>query len=162
MRDYDPTTGRYIQADPLGLVDGASVFNYVMQNPMRYVDPRGEAAQAAIGAVVCTGPQAVGCLIVLGCAGILGAIIYNSTDGHVIPSGECKSCESDNDDYPTDDYCQKEYNRLIVLYGVLIDAIAEGIPLSRSAIQSYISQAQAYNRVCVPRGYQALPTNLLR
>ena len=26
MRDYDPTTGRYIQADPLGLVDGASVY----------------------------------------------------------------------------------------------------------------------------------------
>ena len=25
MRDYDPTTGRYLQADPLGLVDGSSV-----------------------------------------------------------------------------------------------------------------------------------------
>ncbi len=23
MRDYDPTTGRYLQADPLGLIDGA-------------------------------------------------------------------------------------------------------------------------------------------
>jgi len=42
MRDYDPTTGRYIQADPLGLVDGASVYGYVGQNPGRYVDPRGE------------------------------------------------------------------------------------------------------------------------
>ena len=42
MRDYDPTTGRYIQADPLGLVDGASVYGYVTQNPGRYVDPRGE------------------------------------------------------------------------------------------------------------------------
>ncbi|TQV65808.1 RHS repeat-associated core domain-containing protein [Aliiroseovarius halocynthiae] len=41
MRDYDPTTGRYIQADPLGLVDGASVYNYALQNPGRYVDPRG-------------------------------------------------------------------------------------------------------------------------
>ncbi len=29
MRDYDPTTGRYLQADPLGLVDGASVYGYV-------------------------------------------------------------------------------------------------------------------------------------
>ena len=25
MRDYDPTTGRYLEADPLGLVDGAVV-----------------------------------------------------------------------------------------------------------------------------------------
>lgn len=44
MRDYDPTTGRYLQADPLGLVDGASVYGYVLQNPGRWVDPRGESA----------------------------------------------------------------------------------------------------------------------
>ncbi len=42
MRDYDPTTGRYMQADPLGLVDGASVYGYARQNPGRYTDPRGE------------------------------------------------------------------------------------------------------------------------
>ncbi|MEO1538074.1 MAG: RHS repeat-associated core domain-containing protein [Pseudomonadota bacterium] len=42
MRDYDPTTGRYLQGDPLGLVDGASVYGYALQNPGRYVDPRGE------------------------------------------------------------------------------------------------------------------------
>ncbi len=42
MRDYDPTTGRYIQADPLGLVDGASVYGYVKGNPGRWIDPRGE------------------------------------------------------------------------------------------------------------------------
>jgi RHS repeat-associated protein len=41
MRDYDPTTGRYLQADPLGLVDGASVYGYVKQNPGRWIDPRG-------------------------------------------------------------------------------------------------------------------------
>jgi len=42
MRDYDPTTGRYIQADPLGLVDGPSVYGYALQNPGRYTDPTGE------------------------------------------------------------------------------------------------------------------------
>ena len=26
MRDYDPTTGRYLQGNPLGLVDGARVY----------------------------------------------------------------------------------------------------------------------------------------
>lgn len=40
MRDYDPTSGRYMQADPLGLVDGASVYGYALQNPGRYNDPR--------------------------------------------------------------------------------------------------------------------------
>jgi RHS repeat-associated protein len=50
MREYDPTTGRYIQADPLGLVDGASVYRYVTQNPGRYVDPRGEFG--ILGAII--------------------------------------------------------------------------------------------------------------
>lgn len=30
MRDYDPTTGRYLQGDPLGLVDGAGVYGYAL------------------------------------------------------------------------------------------------------------------------------------
>ncbi len=42
MRDYDPTTGRYLQADPLGLIDGASVYGYARQSPLRYTDPTGE------------------------------------------------------------------------------------------------------------------------
>ncbi len=41
MRDYDPTTGRYIQADPLGLVDGASVYGYVGGNPVGWIDSTG-------------------------------------------------------------------------------------------------------------------------
>ena len=57
MRDYDPTLGRYIQADPLGLVDGASVYGYARQAPNRYVDPRGEfvcggVCLAAAGAAI--------------------------------------------------------------------------------------------------------------
>jgi RHS repeat-associated protein len=40
-RDYDPTTGRYIQADPLGLDGDANPYLYANGNPMRYVDPEG-------------------------------------------------------------------------------------------------------------------------
>jgi hypothetical protein len=59
MRDYDPTTGRYIQADPLGLVDGASVYGYARQNPNAFVDPMGLcpmclAAAAGAGAAAIT------------------------------------------------------------------------------------------------------------
>ncbi|MDO6591948.1 hypothetical protein DS901_02640 [Loktanella sp. D2R18] len=49
MRDYDPTTGRYIQADPLGLVDGASVYGYALQNPGRYTDPTGKQSEPGLG-----------------------------------------------------------------------------------------------------------------
>jgi RHS repeat-associated protein len=41
-RDYDPTTGRYIQADPIGLAGGASPYSYAMNNPLRYTDPTGK------------------------------------------------------------------------------------------------------------------------
>ena len=50
MRDYGPTTGRYLQADPLGLVDGPSVYGYAKQSPVRYTDPRGLTGEIPFGA----------------------------------------------------------------------------------------------------------------
>lgn len=41
-RDYDPTLGRYLQPDRLGLIDGPSVYGYAGQNPIGRVDPTGE------------------------------------------------------------------------------------------------------------------------
>ncbi|WP_421794270.1 RHS repeat-associated core domain-containing protein [Hydrocarboniphaga effusa] len=40
-RDYDPLTGRYIQADPIGLEGGLNVFSYVAGNPLNAIDPLG-------------------------------------------------------------------------------------------------------------------------
>ena len=45
MRDYAPALGRYLLADPPGLVDGASVYGYAMQNPGRWTDQYGFSAQ---------------------------------------------------------------------------------------------------------------------
>lgn len=55
MRDYDATLGRYIQADPLGLIDGASVYGYVRSNPAMLSDPTGQCpfcAAIVAGAIV--------------------------------------------------------------------------------------------------------------
>jgi RHS repeat-associated protein len=40
-RDYDPSTGRYIQADPIGLAGGENAHLYAEANPLKYVDPMG-------------------------------------------------------------------------------------------------------------------------
>lgn len=48
MRDYDPTTGRYLEPDPLGLVDGASVYGYAGQSPISNMDPTGQCFGPAI------------------------------------------------------------------------------------------------------------------
>jgi RHS repeat-associated protein len=40
-RDYDANTGRYIQADPIGLAGGANPYLYANANPLRYSDPNG-------------------------------------------------------------------------------------------------------------------------
>jgi RHS repeat-associated protein len=41
-RDYDPTTGRYIQADPIGLGGRDNAYLYAMGNPVLYVNPNGK------------------------------------------------------------------------------------------------------------------------
>jgi RHS repeat-associated protein len=41
FRDYDPTIGRYVQSDPIGLDGGINTFEFVISNPVRYIDPNG-------------------------------------------------------------------------------------------------------------------------
>ena len=52
-RDYNPSTGRYLQSDPIGLQGGLSTYGYVYQSPLNYVDPYGLAvylcSQPALG-----------------------------------------------------------------------------------------------------------------
>jgi len=43
FRYYDPSTGRYVTPDPIGLDGGINLFTYVGNNPVAFVDPEGLA-----------------------------------------------------------------------------------------------------------------------
>lgn len=119
MRDYDPTTGRYIQADPLGLVDGASVYGYVRQNPGRWTDPRGEqgvegllstsvgrgAMSLAVGAAAVDGPLPIGEVVGLCIVG--AAITYCSLNENACSISDENDCNAERD-YCID-YCTAKW-----------------------------------------------------
>jgi RHS repeat-associated protein len=48
-RYYDPETGRYISADPIGLAGGMNLYAYVGSDPVNWIDPWGLISSGQLG-----------------------------------------------------------------------------------------------------------------
>ena len=75
FRDYDPSIGRYIESDPIGLKAGWNTFGYANQDPLSYVDENGQFAFLIIPGICAAG----GCEAILGGAALW--CIYNQSSG---------------------------------------------------------------------------------
>lgn len=45
FRDYDPSIGRYVESDPIGLEGGLNTYVYVRSNPLALIDLKGLQAE---------------------------------------------------------------------------------------------------------------------
>ena len=125
-RYYEPRSGRYITADPIGLIGGINLYGYVGGNPTNAIDPHGEA-------IVIPLPLAVAFVAVLAYYGMRNAIDHpivpwptsiSFPKGKVIPFPDAKAKPKEKA-YPKD--CPKDDNddceQLVVEMNLWYDSI---------------------------------------
>lgn len=55
FRDYDPTVGRYLETDPIGLLGGLNTYAYTGNDPLNFRDPSGHLLVGAVAGGIAGG-----------------------------------------------------------------------------------------------------------
>ncbi|NOT71746.1 MAG: RHS repeat-associated core domain-containing protein [Hyphomicrobium sp.] len=120
-RHYDPSLGRYTQPDPLGFVDGPSVYAYVGNAPVQGSDPEGLMGRYTVPCGRCTltydSDQFKGAHTHWNCPGEpQGCIKKDGTlcDGSKPPPPEVKQCLENRKRIPTPDTSARNYTPWII------------------------------------------------
>jgi RHS repeat-associated protein len=142
MRDYDPSLGRYVQSDPIGLEGGINTFVYARANPLMYTDPRGEAW--ILPAIVIGG-------VVVG-----AAIIINNSKPKPKADGGFSGAANDSEydrTCPPDNWCAVMRKTLLLMYHNI--ERYKNLPGARPAdiifsISAYEMTRRVYEAKCGP------------
>jgi RHS repeat-associated protein len=100
-RDYDPTLGRYLQADPIGLDGGDNPYAYAEGNAVRWIDPSGQFVPLVVPGLCAAG----GCEALIAAGIILMSPPAQDALNSLVKAG-AKLCDSGND---KDDFCYKRW-----------------------------------------------------